>query len=116
LDIRDFIYPEEERIIDLEEDIISQFVEHYSLPEKDQDKEAGIEDIAIRVLVSEAIVIDPLLVIAGFILGIRNLSKRFLHSINFGGIWVHKFASPYIFLVSYFVSPLEIYEQFINNL
>jgi hypothetical protein len=55
LDIRDFIYPEEERIIDSEEDIISQIVEHYSLPEKDQDEESGIEDIAIRVSVSEAI-------------------------------------------------------------
>jgi hypothetical protein len=34
-DIRDFIYPEVEIVIDSEEDITSQIVEHYSLSEKD---------------------------------------------------------------------------------
>ena len=37
LGIRNFIYPEDERVIDLEEDITNQIVEHYSLPEKEQD-------------------------------------------------------------------------------
>jgi hypothetical protein len=53
--IRDFIYPEVERVIDSEEDITTQIVEHYSLPEKDQDEEVGVEDIVEKVSISEAI-------------------------------------------------------------
>jgi hypothetical protein len=45
--IRDFIYPEVERVIDSEEDITSQIIEHYS--EKDQDEQDGVEDIVEKV-------------------------------------------------------------------
>ena len=51
--IRDFIYPEVERVIDSEEDITGQIIEHYS--EKDQDKEVSVEDIVEKVSISEAI-------------------------------------------------------------
>jgi len=53
--IRDFIYPEVERVIDSEEDITTQIMEYYSLPEKDQDEEVGVEDIVEKVSISEAI-------------------------------------------------------------
>jgi hypothetical protein len=49
--IQDFIYLEVERVIDSEEDITTQIVEHYSLPEKDQDEEVGVEDIVEKVSV-----------------------------------------------------------------
>jgi hypothetical protein len=51
--IRDFIYPEAERVIDSEEDITSQIIEHYS--EKDQDEQDGVEDIVEKVSISKAI-------------------------------------------------------------
>jgi hypothetical protein len=51
--IRDFIYLEAERVIDSEEDITSQIIEHYS--EKDQDEQDGIEDIVEKVSISKAI-------------------------------------------------------------
>jgi hypothetical protein len=54
-DIRDFIFPEEERVINSEEDITNQIVDYYSLTEKDQDEEVSVKDIATKVSISEAI-------------------------------------------------------------
>jgi hypothetical protein len=53
--IRDFIYPEVEKVINLEKDITSQIIEHYSLSEKDQAEEVSVEDVVRKVLISEAI-------------------------------------------------------------
>jgi hypothetical protein len=56
MDIKNFISPEEERIVDSEVEITEQIIAHYSLPEQDQDQESGVEERVKKVSVSEAII------------------------------------------------------------
>ena len=51
--IRDFIYPEVERVINSEEDITSQIIKHYS--EREYNEEVSIEDIVEKVPIFEVI-------------------------------------------------------------
>jgi hypothetical protein len=55
IDIKGFIYPGEERIVDSEQEITSQIIAHYSLSDQDQES-SSVEEEVINVSVSEAIV------------------------------------------------------------
>jgi DNA-binding transcriptional regulator GbsR (MarR family) len=55
IDIMNFIYSQEERVIDLEVEITEQIIAHYSLSDQDRDQKSGVEESIQKVSVLEAI-------------------------------------------------------------
>jgi hypothetical protein len=56
MDIKNFIHPLEERVVDSEVEISKRIIAHYSLSTKDQDEEVGVQEEVKTVSVSEAII------------------------------------------------------------
>jgi hypothetical protein len=57
MDIRNFIHPQEERVVDSEVEISERIIAHYSLSTQDQDEEGGVIQEEVKTIsVSEAII------------------------------------------------------------
>ena len=54
-DMKNFIYPQEERGVDSEVEITERIIAHYSPSNQDQDKEGSVNEDIKKVSVSEAI-------------------------------------------------------------